>query len=337
MNLSPQTTVEQDQRLAEIQRLRQQVAQLQQTNHDLQIALETTAAHGDLIEEQLQQLNQQLQSALSAYYQKQAALQSILKQVAQQKADLEAILHTTIEHGDAVENQLHLLNQKLESEVQERHRIETRMQDLIQVISKEKSDLEIIMSTIIEHGDAVGEQWYNKALDATLLANIDSLTQVANRRRLDDYLADEWQKMAQKQHSLSFVLCDIDNFKAYNDSYTHVAGDQVLKQVASVLAHVIHHSEDLVARYGGEEFAIVLPQTNAEEAMQIAEMIRFEVEQLKIPHLHSSVSQYISLSIGVSSIIPNQNLTFSHLVTKADEALYEAKANGKNCIVFKPC
>lgn len=162
------------------------------------------------------------------------------------------------------------------------------------------------------------------------LAALDGLTGVANRRRFDQYLNDEWQRMAREQLPLSLILCDIDFFKRYNDTYGHQAGDACLRRVADSLRFCVKRSVDLVARYGGEEFAIVLPNTTAIGAAQVAEEIRTVVNTLKIEHIESAVSQYVTISLGVACMYPMPHTSPSMLVAAADTALYQAKAAGRN-------
>ena len=167
------------------------------------------------------------------------------------------------------------------------------------------------------------------------LVSIDGLTQIANRRRFDEYLAIEWLRMAREQQPLSLILCDVDYFKRYNDTYGHIAGDTCLQWVAGAISRGVKRPADLVARYGGEEFAVVLPNTNALGAVQVAELVRHELNQLMIPHAASAVSEYVSLSLGVSSTIPTQEFSLEQLIAAADKALYEAKEQGRNRVVVK--
>lgn len=167
------------------------------------------------------------------------------------------------------------------------------------------------------------------------LVCLDGLTQIANRRGFDEYLSVEWLRMAQTQQPLSLIMCDVDYFKRYNDTYGHPAGDVCLKQVAGAISRAIKRSADFAARYGGEEFAIVLPSTNALGAVCVAEAIQQEVQQLMIPHAASSVCEYVTLRMGVSSKIPSQNLSFEGLIAAADKALYQAKEQGRNRIVVE--
>ena len=166
-------------------------------------------------------------------------------------------------------------------------------------------------------------------------ANIDSLTKVANRRRFDEYLSQEWSRCAREKQTLSLILCDVDYFKYYNDSYGHQAGDQCLYQVAQGMAMSIKRPADVVFRYGGEEFAMILPFTIGEGALKVAQDVRKQIVNLKIPHDLSQVSEYVTLSLGVSSIIPNVDSSPELLIAAADQALYEAKASGRNRVEYK--
>jgi diguanylate cyclase (GGDEF)-like protein len=162
------------------------------------------------------------------------------------------------------------------------------------------------------------------------LANLDGLTEVANRRRFDQYLEEEWQRSAREQHYLSLVLCDIDYFKLYNDFYGHQAGDACLRSVAKAIEESLKRPSDLVARYGGEEFAVILPNTPPHGAVAIVERIQERIMALQIPHAKSGISTYITLSLGVTTQIPSLELPASSLITFADKALYSAKRKGRN-------
>jgi diguanylate cyclase (GGDEF)-like protein len=166
------------------------------------------------------------------------------------------------------------------------------------------------------------------------LASIDGLTQVANRRRFDEYLDAEWRRLGREQKPLSLILCDLDYFKVYNDTYGHLAGDSCLQQVAAVLRHSLKRPADLVARYGGEEFALILPNTDARGAVLVAETIRQGVRGLEIPHAKSPVSQYVTLSLGVATSVPTPEATPDQLIITADEALYQAKAEGRDRVII---
>lgn len=167
------------------------------------------------------------------------------------------------------------------------------------------------------------------------LANVDGLTGLANRRRFDDYLNTQWINLAQEELPLSLMLCDIDFFKFYNDKYGHPAGDVCLQQVGAVLKQNAQKTQDLVARYGGEEFAVIMPNTHAAGAVHVAKGMQAGVRDLQIVHHGSAVSQYVTLSMGVATIIPTWESSPSDLIVAADKALYQAKANGRDRIILK--
>ncbi len=165
------------------------------------------------------------------------------------------------------------------------------------------------------------------------LVRFDDLTQIANRRWFNEYINQEWQRMRREQTPLSLILCDIDFFKGFNDTYGHQAGDRCLRQVAQAMQSVAKRPSDLVARYGGEEFAIVLPNTTIAGAEKIAARTRATVKALQIPHINSSVHTSVTLSLGVASLIPDRALSSERLVTLADKALYQAKRSGRDRVV----
>lgn len=169
------------------------------------------------------------------------------------------------------------------------------------------------------------------------LATLDGLTQLANRRRFDDYFPQEWRRLAREKEPLSLMMCDIDCFKAFNDTHGHQAGDECIKAVAHAMLRSVNRPADLVARYGGEEFAVILPSTDAAGAFHVAEKIRLEVKALEIMHEQSPVSKYVTLSLGIASTIPSMQSSPSKLIASADEALYLAKANGRDRTVLKAC
>ncbi|HAX87738.1 MAG TPA: diguanylate cyclase response regulator [Cyanobacteria bacterium UBA11370] len=168
------------------------------------------------------------------------------------------------------------------------------------------------------------------------LATIDGLTQIANRRRFDDYLAQSWRLSMREKWPLSLLLCDVDFFKLYNDTKGHQGGDECLYQVAQSLSRVVKRPADLVARYGGEEFAVILPNTPAEGALQVAQFIRLSIRELAIVHPQSPISQYVTLSLGVATIVPCLDSSPELLITAADQALYQAKKLGRDRAVFTP-
>jgi diguanylate cyclase (GGDEF)-like protein len=197
-----------------------------------------------------------------------------------------------------------------------------------EVIARVKVHLTLRFLTRKVQEQAIALQNANQELNR--LANLDGLTEVANRRCFDEYLEREWKRQAREQQNLSLILCDIDYFKRYNDYYGHQAGDACLQQVAQSIKATLQRPADLVARYGGEEFAIILPNTPPEGALHVAELIRSNVKQLQIVHAQSQVSAYVTLSLGITSQIPNPKLAMDSLINLADKALYIAKEKGRN-------
>jgi two-component system chemotaxis family response regulator WspR len=165
------------------------------------------------------------------------------------------------------------------------------------------------------------------------LSSLDGLTGIANRRRFDEYLEQEWLRAARSSKAISLILTDIDHFKTYNDNYGHQGGDEVLRQVAQTLEAGIRRPGDLAARYGGEEFAIVLPDTDLGGAAQVADKLRRDIEALDIPHAHSSAADHVTISMGVASIVPREGGLPAALIEAADQGLYEAKRVGRNRFV----
>ncbi|NJR66972.1 MAG: PleD family two-component system response regulator [Leptolyngbyaceae cyanobacterium CRU_2_3] len=166
------------------------------------------------------------------------------------------------------------------------------------------------------------------------LVNLDSLTQLANRRCFNEHLEQEWRRLMRDQQPLSLILCDIDFFKQYNDTYGHPAGDACLRQVAMVLQICVKRPADLASRYGGEEFAITLPKTPRSGAIELAQRIQVEIRQLRQVHATSSVSPYLTLSLGIATLIPQGDRSPDHLIAAADQALYQAKQAGRDCFAL---
>jgi len=160
----------------------------------------------------------------------------------------------------------------------------------------------------------------------------DGLTGVANRRMFDNSLIKEWQRGQRSQDSLAIIMFDVDYFKAYNDHYGHQKGDICLKEIAQALAKQTQRSSDLCARYGGEEFVFLLPNTNIEQAKLLAEKCRLDILQLDLPHEETRVKKIsqVSISIGVSALVPSQEFSSDMLIKEADDKLYLAKSHGRN-------
>ncbi len=197
--------------------------------------------------------------------------------------------------------ELEIKNRQLEQEIQERKIIEKTLQEVNQKLER--------------------------------LVNVDGLTGVANRRHFDDYLAREWRRLQREQKPLSLILCDVDHFKFYNDYYGHLQGDDCLRQVAQAIAQVINRPADLVARYGGEEFAIILPNTDLTGSQRVAQKVQQAIRELQLPHNKSQTSQFITISIGINTQIPQKEQLVEDLIRTTDQALYAAKAQGRDRII----
>ena len=178
------------------------------------------------------------------------------------------------------------------------------------------------------------QQLLEANLELRRLTHSDGLTGLSNRRYLDEYLSAEWRRGARDQSEMSFLMIDVDNFKLYNDTYGHVAGDEVLKQIAATVEACLGRPGDLAARFGGEEFAVVLPGTPLGGIRTLAEKIRSQVEALQVPHANSSTGQYVTISIGGASVVPSAESPMTSLIEAADLALYKAKRDGKNLVVL---
>ncbi|MEM9806288.1 MAG: PleD family two-component system response regulator [Cyanobacteria bacterium P01_D01_bin.56] len=166
-----------------------------------------------------------------------------------------------------------------------------------------------------------------------LLATVDGLTNVANRRFFDDKLDQEWKRLRREKSPLGLILLDIDCFKAYNDNYGHLGGDQCLRQVASAIKDAARRPADVVARYGGEEFAMILPNTDLDGVICVAETVQENLHLAAIPHATSLVGSTVSASIGLTAMIPNTSDSPQTLIDWADKALYDAKSSGRSRIV----
>jgi len=165
------------------------------------------------------------------------------------------------------------------------------------------------------------------------LAYSDDLTKVANRRYFDQYLAQEWRRMAREKQPLSLILIDIDCFKKFNDTFGHVAGDHCLQKIAHAIGAALNRPGDLVARYGGEEFVIVLPNTHLSGATYLAERVRSQIENLQIQAAPHAPSSYVTMSAGVATMVPEASRLPIQLVADADNLLYQAKKQGRDRVV----
>jgi len=217
---------------------------------------------------------------------------------------------------------LYQQQQKINQQNQQLKNLFDRIQELFQ-------QLQELAEKLIERTAALNQA--NQKLK--YLSHSDGLTQIANRRYFDEYLASEWKRLTREQSPLSLIFADIDYFKKYNDNYGHQAGDDCLQQTAQGIKNVVNRSSDLVARYGGEEFVVLLPKTDLDGAMHIAKNIQYAIGLLNLDHACSPVCEHVTLSMGIASQIPQLNLSPESLIKQADDALYEAKKQGRNCII----
>jgi len=213
---------------------------------------------------------------------------------------LEAVFNTeTFERHAAV----------LEREVDTRRRAEARLQDEVAIRRRAEDEL----------------QQANAELQRSL--RTDAMTRIANRSAFQEHLDRHWQTST---GSLALLMVDVDQFKAFNDLYGHVLGDETLRVVAACLERAATGSDALACRYGGEEFAVILPDADVAEAVDVAVRIRTLLTEAAIPHRTSTVSEVVTVSIGVAVGRPDRRVSPQHLVRIADDALYEAKAEGRN-------
>ncbi len=162
------------------------------------------------------------------------------------------------------------------------------------------------------------------------LSRQDGLTGIANRRYFDSYLQTEVRRAARERQPLALILADVDHFKAFNDHYGHQAGDDCLRQVASALSTAGRRPADLAARYGGEEFAMVLPGTGVDGAVDVAQAVSRVIAGLAISHARSAAGRNVTLSQGIASLTPEKETASEDLIQRADQALYQAKQQGRN-------
>ncbi|MDR3480360.1 MAG: diguanylate cyclase [Burkholderiaceae bacterium] len=215
----------------------------------------------------------------------------------------------------------------------------TRVQQAVQVMPIEPSPLLplqklcLIQITDVSMAVAREKQLRDLALELKAQVFADGLTGIPNRRRCNEHLEEEFRRAKRTASPLSLIMIDVDLFKDYNDNYGHQKGDECLILVAAALTRILRRPGDLVARYGGEEFIAILPNTDREGALALAERMRSEVESMAIERADSNGSRYVTISLGVITEIPTHNSAISHMIGGADHALYQAKHQGRNCIV----
>ncbi len=165
------------------------------------------------------------------------------------------------------------------------------------------------------------------------LSYLDSLTGVSNRRHFEEALDLEWRRGHRLGTPISLMMIDVDYFKSFNDIYGHQPGDSCLKRIANTLSQALHRPGDLAVRYGGDEFLILIPGTDASGASELAEILRARVEAMEIPHAGTPTGEVVTISLGVVTGYPTMGFSSGALIARADEALYQAKEEGRNCVV----
>jgi diguanylate cyclase (GGDEF)-like protein len=214
----------------------------------------------------------------------------------------------------------------------------------IATIEQQKQDLDVALEHLKEAQEKLQAYSYTLEIEVSKrtaeleqsnrellrLAMLDGLTMIPNRRHFDSYIEEQWTLLSQLQQPLSLIVLDVDCFKLYNDHYGHLAGDDCLKQVAQAIDRALQRPTDIVARFGGEEFAVVLPLTTTQGAQQVAQSIAREIDNLQLSHAYSLVGDRITLSQGISSMIPSIQFSLKTLIATADLALYQAKQKGRN-------
>ncbi|MGM0501757.1 MAG: diguanylate cyclase [Bacillota bacterium] len=266
---------------------------------------------GDLFKYEKEILNQALDDIENGDYENQELFEKYKSMVFNYKKFLKQ-MEKVLSISDNQQKLLKETQEKLEVEVSERKYAEKLLNQKVEELEKTQDKL---------------EQANQKLKDMSFL---DGLTGIPNRRRFDKILKKEWNRSLRHNEYLSALMLDIDFFKEFNDNYGHLAGDDCLKKIAAVLSETLKRSSDFVARYGGEEFVVILPKTKQDEAVAIAEKLRKKIEEQEIRHEDSSVSEYVTVSVGVATVIVSDSLAANEFIDVADKALYQAKNNGRN-------
>jgi diguanylate cyclase (GGDEF)-like protein/PAS domain S-box-containing protein len=209
------------------------------------------------------------------------------------------------------------------------------IRDVVHVVRNEDGGVDALVGFMFDISERkkTEEKLVRLQKELETLSFKDGLTGVANRRLFDSVLEAEWGSARRNSQPLSLIMFDIDYFKQYNDYYGHVQGDHCLKRAAQVLSSVATRPRDFFARFGGEEFVLLMPETGAESAEKVAERCRDVIFKERIPHEKSEVSQILTVSLGVGTVIPSQNEEPISFIETVDGRLYQAKQKGRNCVV----
>lgn len=235
------------------------------------------------------------------------------------------------------------------SDVRSEYLVPIRHRDRIHgVLNLESTDADFFNAEVREAFDAIARQIAGAVHLATVVRELevanrklrqlsmsDGLTGIANRRCFDDFFAEEWERHAELGHSLALLLIDVDCFKLLNDAHGHLYGDECLRDLASHCDSLLGSDDGLVARFGGEEFATLLTNCGLRDARRFGERMRRGVEALALPHRSSHVAGHVTVSIGVSAVVPCANRAAEVLLATSDHALYRAKNSGRNRVVAR--
>lgn len=253
------------------------------------------------------------------------------------KEKIDLLKHLSTQIAISIENakMYKNLEQKVHERTKDLDMKNEKLKDQNLILQEQNNKILELNSSIVEENEKrkVVEQKLQEAIKKLdQLATIDSLTQLKNRRVFDEVLKKECSRITRNKEVLSLIMCDIDFFKQYNDFYGHLQGDECLKEISKVFISNIKRKNDLVARYGGEEFAIILPNTTRKKALVIAQEISNDVRKLKIPHIKSNISDFVTLSMGIATTDDIKMISPNTLIKFADDALYRAKQNGRDQI-----
>jgi diguanylate cyclase (GGDEF)-like protein len=238
-----------------------------------------------------------------------------------------ALAHTLVLHARVARR-----TRELEEELAQRRRVEVELEGIRQSLENRVRERTQALEARNEDLSRLRLALETANQRLRRLVAVDALTGIANRRHFDRALDRELRRARRQNQPLSLVFLDLDEFKRFNDTYGHARGDEVLRRVAQTLDETFRRGGDLVARYGGEEFAIVLPGVDGRRAGLYAERLRRRIWRLAIPYSASQVSDRVTISGGVATIIPPQTATPDDLLYAADQALYRAKCLGRNRI-----
>jgi diguanylate cyclase (GGDEF)-like protein/PAS domain S-box-containing protein len=210
------------------------------------------------------------------------------------------------------------------------------IRDVVHVVRKSNGEVDCLIGFMFDISERKQTEQKLVELQKELehLSFKDGLTGLANRRKFDLSMEIEWRNAKRTGKPLSLIMVDIDYFKQYNDHYGHLQGDDCLKLVSKALAESASRARDFAARFGGEEFVLLLPESNTDAVAAVAERCREAVSKLQIPHAQSSIGEYLSISLGVGTIVPGPHDQLLDFINKVDRRLYTAKQQGRNCIVI---